>query len=225
MEDIEKKEEQPIEDIEGAPEAKETSPESQEEVKDIDFEKELENLAKEEQPRDELAKALHARQKTAKDLSFLDKRIKDLGGTVEEPTIVEKPDTSRFVTVDDLKLLQAEGEVSKYAKSDAEKKVILWYVKNKGLSVEDAYLIANKGRILRSQSELKRAEGATPSSASFGGQKEKKPIAPDRSPEDQAVLTRRNLSFDPKTGTWKGKYSEEYYDQEAGRWLSRPLKR
>ena len=94
----------------------------------------------------------------------------------------------------------------------------MWRVRNQGLSVEEAHLLANKGRYLKLESELKRADVKI-GQGGGAGQKIVDTKAPVRSPEDVALLNRRGLKLNPKTQTYQGKHTEEYWDGE--KWATR----
>ena len=223
MEDIKPKEEQ-TETV-----TEETSPETQTEVvtegtdeetkettEDIDFEKELENLEKEEEKPTEL-------QKAERSLHFNAQRVKELGG---DPHKIVKPETVETKGGTDVESVVkqqfAERDARSLAKTDAEYKVIMHYVRNKGLSVSEAHLLANKGRIERFAAEVKRSNVATARSSGPGRKVETVQV-PARSPEEIAVLTRRGFKINPKTGTYQAKIYEEYWN--GSEWASRKIKR
>lgn len=198
-----------------------TPEESEEEPENIDYEAEL-NRLKEKEPQKEKPSEL---EKAKKALYFNAERLKELGGDPEE--ILGKPKKKDVEpdTVDiDAKLERKfiERDVQAITESVAEYNLVMFYV-DKGLSIEDAHLLANKGKIKRAVDEAKRGNVA------FGkvdnGTRIVTEIVPQRSATEQALLQRRGLAWNPKTKTWQGKFTEEYYDKETKTWKSRKLKR
>jgi len=191
------------------------------ESKDIDFKQELDKLEK-TNTRTELDKAEFTAEKVLQ-------RISELGGDptkVATKFVKEKPkeEIKEFATLQDLDIKLAEQEVRKLAKSDDEFKVIMWWIKNKNLSVEDAHLIANKGKLKTSLDEVIRGK-VIPRTISTGpGQRIAAEKVPERSVEEQKVLERRGLRFNPKTQTYQGRFTEEYYDTTDKKWKSRRLR-
>lgn len=222
MEDIEKNVE--LEDEAEAEETtletheEESEEETQESSPDIDYKAELERVSKPQQTRTELEKAERA-------LHFNAERFKELGGDPAEvlkikPVVKKNEDPVDVDSKVERKFL--ERDVRAVVKNEDEYNLTMHYV-DKGLSVEDAHFLANKGRVLRSVEEAKRGQVRFGTAIS-----EKKPIVqtvPDRSPAEVAVLQRRGLTFNPKTKTYQGKYTEEYYDQTTKSWTSRKLQR
>jgi hypothetical protein len=201
-------------------ESEEGSEEAKEENKDIDFKKEFEELESKSKPKSELEKAQKA-------LFFNAERLKELGGDPAEVLKIKPQEKQE--NGDDVKSLVSrefkERDARTLARGNEDLyKVIMWYVDNRKLDVDEAYLLANKGRIMRTVTEAKRAavDYGKPDS---GGRKIEKQTIPDRSPEDKAVLERRGLRFNPKTQSYQGKFTEEYYDTAEGTWKSRKLKR
>lgn len=190
----------------------ETTDESSE---DIDFNKELEALEqKQEQPTGELEKA-------EKSLFFNARRVKELGG---DPAKIIKPEQSNEVTnveaLIDSKL--NEEKARSLAKNDAEFKVIMWYVRNKGLSIQEAHILANKGRIERFASEIQRSN-VTKSKGSGPGRRVEANTVPSRTQEEVNILSRRGLKFNPQTKTYQGKIYEEYWTGSG--WSSRKIQK
>ena len=185
---------------------------------DPDFDKELADLeANGGQPAPAPAKPgktpeqeLEQAKFTAKSVA---KRIRELGGdpaaAIADESAPPAPapiDTSRFVTHDDL----AAQEARKLARSEGEYKVIMWHVKNKGLSVEDAHLLANKSRIKTTLSEITRTKSAVPSRGGAGpGQAPivdtDEPVMPDQKTLDR--LAQSGMKYDPAQKAFVGKVS------------------
>lgn len=222
----EEDEEEVTEDEETDSEEEDEESESEEDTsEDVDYAAELERLENgkandtENSSRTELDRAKKA-------LFFNAKRIKELGGDPDEVLGKKKKDDVATGT-DTEKLLDrkfAERDAKAMARNPDELKLIMWYVDNKGLSVEQAYILANEGRLRRTITEIQRSK-VKPSGPSAPGRRVVTTTVPDRSPEEKVLLERRGLRFDPKSKTWKGKYSEEYYDPSTKRWQSRKLQR
>lgn len=200
-------------------EVKETETPEESKEENIDYKKELERLEKTHKPKDEIEKAKNA-------LYFNAKRFKELGGDPAEALGIKKPEpkaenTGDVADVVELKL--TEREARSKAKSEDEYNLIMWYVQNRSLSFEEAYILANRGKILRTVEEVKRSKVQIPGAEGAGTKSHNVPIV-RRSAEEEKVLQRRGLVFNPKTKTYQGKYTEEYYDHAQKMWLSRKLR-
>lgn len=210
----------PNEELEPTPETQEETPaeesgetpveENQPESEDIEF-----NEALEEKPqRSELDKAKF----TARSVLA---RIGELGGDPAE-VIAEhagkgKPEQDIDARID---RKFAEQDVRKLSRSEAEFKAIMSWV-NKGLSVEDAHLLANKGKIKRSVEEIVRANEARPGQGAGAGERVPQKKEMRQSAEAEARLAQRGLKLNPKTGTYRGQFTEEYFDGTS--WQSRKI--
>ena len=187
---------------------------------DIDFNKELSDLEA-KQPKSELEKAKKA-------LFYNAQRLQELGGDpaevigIKKEIVADKPEATNDVHSEVEKEF-IKRDARSLAKTDEEYKVIMWYVDNNKVSVEDAYLLAHKGRLMRTISEVQRAKGAIPSLGGGAGRKVGGDIIPTHPGEE--VLQRRGYKLDPKSKTWKGKFYEEYYDQATKSWKSRKLQK
>ncbi len=190
---------------------------------DAEFEKELRELESGQQApkpqRTELEKATFTAKSTLK-------RIKELGGDptalLGETPPVEKPietDTSQFVTKTDL----ARQEAQKLARSPGEVKLIMWWVENKGMSVQDAHYMANKGRILKTVGEITRAKDAVPSNDG-GGPGQVTPINKDDAPIlpelDRQRLVQSGMTYDPSKKAWIGKKIQQRWDSQSKSWVT-----
>lgn len=152
---------------------------------DIDFDAELASLENDgapapalasvpvgKTPDDEARQAEYTLTSTAKRLKELGRDPSAILGTPPAPVAppispVPAPvDTSKFVTKLDL----ARQEADRLSRTPGESKVIMWYVVHKGLSVQDAHLLANKGRMKTAISEINRARApiASPGGAGSG---------------------------------------------------------
>lgn len=196
-------------------------------TEDADFEKtlsELENgqdvtpLAK--PARTELEKAMFAAKSTLN-------RIKELGGDTSElldepakgtPKEIPALDTSKFATKDDLLRIEAR----KVAKSDAELKVIMWYVTNKGMSIEDAHLLANKRKLKSTFSEINRIQTTVPSNGGGAGERaEDITKAPELPIDEKRRLTASGMIYDEKKKAYVGKKVQ--YRHDGKQWVTEKI--
>lgn len=198
------------------------TPDAKGEDQDVDFDKELESLENNGAPapatpprkskEEELRQAVFTGKKIAA-------RVKELGGDPSaiiaeeapvEPVAPPPIDTSNFVTKSDL----AQAEARKITKSEGEFKVVMWYVNNKGLSVEEAHLLANKNRLKKSLSEATRTR-ETIASPGGGGPGADRPIdteAPQLSPELAQRVMSSGMIYDPVKKAYVGKKFQLRYD-------------
>ncbi len=221
------------ENLEETEESEETSPEThdeseeeesdeeestEEESEDIDYKKRLEEeLDKDDKSeKSELEKAQRA-------LFFNAQRVKELGG--DPNTVLGKPkkvETEENVDLDTkLELKFAERDLRARAKNEDHFKLMMFYVKEKGLSPDDAYFLSNRGSIERRETEIKRADVQYQTTSS--SHKGKSRQAPKLSAEEKALLERRGLKWNSKSQSYRGKYSETYYDHDEKKWKSRKL--
>mgnify|MGYP001562942704 CR=1 FL=1 len=198
---------------EETPEEKPETPveEPKETPQDIDFKKELEALEGEKPPtKNELDKAKRA-------LHFNAERVRELGGDPTEIIEPKKPDEQKdYVTKLDLARLEAR----QFARSEDELKLIMWWVENKGLSVEDAHLMANKNKIKSTFEELKRVEKPPIGSDGTAGRKMQTSTVPPMPRDQQEILRRRGFSFNPKTNTYDARFNRYRYDETSKQWVS-----
>ena|SRR3990167_6011794 len=123
----------------------------------------------------------------------------------------------------------AEQHARSLAKSDKEFQAIMSWVKIKGLSVEDAHLLANRGKVKQATAEIQRAQEATASSNSAGaGVKTQTTKVPQMPIEMQQVLRRRGMK--QEGGKWVGKITEMVYspsDPSANSigWVTRKIQK
>ena len=198
-------------------ETTEESDEESEESTDIDYTAELEK-AKEKETKEKPDE----REKARKALFFNAERAKELGLDPAEVLGIKPKVTKKDETDIDSKLERkfTERDVQSITNSEAEYNLVMFYV-DKGLSIEDAHLLANKGKIKRAVDEARRGN------VTFGkvdnGTRIVTETVPQRSPETVALLARRGLKLNPKTKTYQGTYTEEYYDKDTKSWKSRKL--
>lgn len=191
---------------------------------DVELENELKNLEDSSKP----PKVVRTeREKAEFNFRSSAKRVKDLGGdpsklVAGESPIVEQPsvDTSNFVTKSDL----AEQEARKLAKSDSELKLIMWYIKNKGMSVDDAHYMANKNKFKKLVGEVARTNNATPS---FGGGAGEPPVektdVPKLSPAEETKLRQSGMIYVSEKKAWMGKKIQHRYDEPSKQWVTEKI--
>ena len=184
--------------------------------KDIDYAKKLADVQK-TQPRSELEKASYTLKKTAE-------RLTEIGGDPAEVLNIKPPTPEPQDTPDVQSVVKrefAERDARAISRNDDEYALIMWYVDNKGLSVQEAHLLANKERFQRNVTEARRANPsvATPSA----GTKVATSAIPMPSQERIALAEGRGLKFNPKTREFVGKHSREYWDPNEKTWKSQLL--
>ena len=199
--------------------------------KDIDYKKELEDLEG-KKPRSELDKAKFSAKSTLK-------RIAELGGDVNEvlgdfvpKKKVEDDDKEedKFATKDEFNSL-VRNQVIAHARtlvgSEDELKLVLWHLDNSivktGNTVEDlenAHILANRGKIKRTMQEIARANGAKDGShgPSGAGQRTFDKKMPDMPQATQNILRQRGFTPNPKTGEWEAKFTKVVYNDEKKSW-------
>lgn len=146
--------------------------------KDIDFEKELEALEPEKKQRTPQEIAAYNAKKALEKAKEAGVDVSTLVGEAPEP------ETSAETVV---RRVLAEQEARKLSRSEAELKVIMFYV-NKGIPVADAHLLANKSRL---QTFMKEKE--TPPQGGDGGQRTPSKPTPMISPEDESTLIKNGF--------------------------------
>jgi len=190
-------------------EEEETQPEEDPKEEEEDY-----HVPKEDKPK------RTEKEKAEFTLKSVAKRYKDLGGNpadlVTETTGETPSDTTQFVTKRDF----AQTEARKVARSETELSAIMAWV-DKGMSVEDAHLLANKGRIKSTFSEMDRAN-VKANEATGAGQKKPAPRAPKPSQTQLMQWRRAGMTYDPAKGTAAGKFTEEFWD--GSQWASRKIK-
>lgn len=198
--------------------ADELARKAEEDAKNIDFQKELDKVQKPE--KSELEKAQKA-------LHFNALRLVELGGDPADVLKLKKEDKKpaddvQSVVQETLQKEMAMRDARALAKNEDHLKLIMHYVENNKLSVQEAYLLSVKGTLMRSIVEAKRAnvEYAKPDS---GGRKVDTVEVPERSQEETQLLERRGMRFNPKTKTYQGRFYEEYFDSNEKVWKSRKL--
>lgn len=189
---------------------------------DVDFESDLKALEEGKKPAEAEAKK-DERQKAEYTLKSVAKRLKTLGGDPEALLKDEEPapapvDTSKFVTKAELALAEAQ----RLARSPAELKVIMWYIENNGLSVEEAHLLANKGKITKAAQEIARANSAVASPGGGGaGQKTPETAEPTAlSPVEIERMKAGGMVWVAEKKAWVGKHVQLRFDVPSKKWVS-----
>ncbi len=222
---VEEKEEVETEETTETEEEKEEKTEETDESSDSD--ESTETSETEEKPKEEEGDDFHTpeevkpkrteKEKAEFALKSVASRVEELGG---DPSKLigetKKEDTSQFVTKRDF----AEAEVRKLARSEKEVTAIMAWV-DKGLTVEDAHLIANKKRVKTAFAEIERGNVAMKEATGAG---QKKPVVNSPAPTETQLMQWRTakMVYDPVTKVAKGKFTEEYFDGKD--WVSRKIK-
>ena len=190
------------------------------EDKDIDHKKELEKLEETQPPqRTEVEKAKFTFKKVAE-------RLVELG---EDPTDIVKPKEVKKVETEETDIdsrfaqtearLEAKMEAKRLAKTEDEAKHIMWYVENKGLSVADAHVLANKGRVMSAIDELKRSNVRVEQGSNSSGRKTVIEKTPELAQAQQQDLLRQGF-IKQKDGSWEGKKMRVVYNPATKGWDS-----
>jgi hypothetical protein len=170
--------------------------------KDIDHKKELEGL--------KIKDSRTRQEQTAYNLKKNAERAKELGLDPAEvlglKSDEEKTKGQGEVTKQDLAIMEARLEAKNLTSSPEELEHIMWYVENRGLSVEEAHLLANKGKVKTAISEMRRADVTSSKGSDSSGRKNVS--KPPELPKDvQSVLARRGFKLNEK-GEWEAKFNK-----------------
>lgn len=196
----------------------EESTESNESSEDIDYhERELARLESEGKPKSKYTEE--------EKLIFNAKRIKqqmeekglDTSSVFGEKTpIVE----AKISSSDEIEArLEQKLEARRLAKTDAERKVMLWYMENRGLDVHEAHILANKGKVQHFMDEYKRSSVRAERGSVDSGSPQRPKKTPELSPNEQADLTRQGFKKQ-KDGSWEGAKMRVFYDKATKSWKS-----
>lgn len=215
----------PVEPVSTAPSPeqdlpKETPSEApkEEPKQDIDFEKEYQALEAKAPPRKTREDELKAAQYS---LNSLKKRIKDLGGEVEETPAPVEDKFEQFAT--GFVRQQAEAEIRKRSKSEAEVKYKLWFYDHKIVKsgnvfsdVDDAEWLANKNRTQNALQEMKNA----PTAADTSGPGQKTPhvrVVALPKEEEMKLLQAGYKKVSPSK--YEGTRFVYRFDEVAAKWI------
>lgn len=175
-------------------------------------------------PEPEKAQGRSELEKAEYTLKSVRDRVKELGGdpdkilgTAVAPETEDKNDPQSLIRAE-----FAQRDARAVSSNEQEYQAIMSWI-NKGLSVEDAKILANKGRLKDLASEIERGNQRPGSGASVAPQRQKSQRAPSPTPELLKVWQRRGFKLNSKTGTYQGKFNEMYYDHEAQDWRSRRI--
>lgn len=216
MDDIQKEELEPTELNPETPETPETPVEEPTPTgEDIDYTKELEALEETKKPQ------FSPQERATFNLQKAAEKAKELGIDPASTLGIEGSPEAEYVTKKDLALRDAKVEARRLSRSDGEFNLIMWYVENRGFSVDEAHLLANKGKLKRSVEEIARANEARPNQGSGAGERVPQKKETRQPAETEARLAQRGLKWNPKTGTYQGQFTEEYFDGSS--WKSRKI--
>lgn len=132
-------------------------PEPEKEPEHIDYKKELETLETEDKKKDK--PQFTEREKAEYNLKRNADKLREHGGDPAKVLGVEKGEVpADAVSKRELDLRFKQQDARARARSDDEYKLMMWYIENRDLSVDEAHLLANKGKVLRSEDEIKRSQ-------------------------------------------------------------------
>ncbi len=127
------------------------------------------------------------------------------------------------------KTTDTEGE-SKEESGDAdEMKVLMWHYNNSIVrsgniedDIENAYLLAHKGRLKQTFSEIKRADQNKPKKGAgeSSGQKVKTLKVLEIPKDQHEILRRRGFKLNAETGEWEGKFNKLVHNKATNTWDS-----
>lgn len=203
--------------------------EKKEEPQNIDYKKKLEDEKGKEgdtkpapkPKKSELEKAIFTAKSTAK-------RIKELGGDPHEifgdddqedpdptPTPTEDKDEDTYATKEDLARIEAE----KLTDNPDEINLILHYVKKNGVSVRQAHLLANEGKLPVISKEINRIKTTPPAnSGGQGGQDTPNKKVTRLNEKDEKRLEKLGMKFNPNTNAYEGTRTRTRFD--GTKWIS-----
>ena len=150
-------------------------------------------------------------------------RIKELGG--DPNTVLPQKETLQpeFVTKEDF----AENYARTLARSEDELKVVMWHYRfgiqrtgNIHEDIENAHLLANKGKLKKVYSEMQRAQDAKPPIGGGSGQKVPAKSIPEMPKDQVQILKKRGFSLNPKNGRWEAKFTAYRFDRTTDSWIS-----
>jgi hypothetical protein len=204
-------------DTESTEEESATTEETEEDSQDIDYSKELETLEEQHKPkRSEKEKAIFTAKNIAKRLKELDVDPSEIFETKKPKK--EEPQEDKEISADDIEArIEARLEAKRLARSEDEAKLIMWYVENKGLSVSDAHVLANKGRVKTFIEEQKRGNVRTEQGSNASGRKTA--IKHELPEAEQRKLIEQGFKKNAD-GSFEGKKMKISYDTASRAWKS-----
>lgn len=190
------------------------------EPQDIDFKKEAERLATITPPKPKRT----PQEEAAFNLKKNAERAKELGVDPNEVLGIESKDEGaqgEFVTKDDF----AENFARTLVSSEDELRVVMWQYRN-GIrrsgniheDIENAHLLANKGRLKNTFAEMKRKVMPPSGAGESSGQIPKETTAPELSRDQHAILLRRGYKL-VKPGLYQARFNQRRYDPDTRTWV------
>ncbi len=155
-------------------------------------------------------------------------RVKELGIDPSEALGLEPkepaaPSNPSYVTKEDLDTKLAEQEVDKLTSDPDEKRVIMWRVRNQGLTVKEAHLLANQGRLQNTLEEMKRGAVKPPIGAGdTAGQKPRPQTTAELSREEHSLFVRRGYKL-IKPGLYQAKFNQYRFDETSKGWVAEKI--
>lgn len=191
------------------------------EEKDIDYhKKELEKLEASEEKKPKYShkeKVLYRAKQLKNELEKIGADPADVFGY--KPAEEAKPERRDFDEDEVEKRIENRLEAKRLARTEDELNLILWYVNNRGLSVTDAHMLANKGRIQSFISEQKRAQTTAPKGTNATGRKEMRDKSPRLPASDEQYLLNKGFTKNAD-GSFEGKKTKVFFDKEKNDWIS-----
>ncbi|MFA5772853.1 MAG: hypothetical protein WC974_09010 [Thermoplasmata archaeon] len=192
--ELEKKVEEDSSATDEKEEKEEEHKEEKEEKKDdFDYKSEFEKLKGNKEKKDYAWNKLHKENKDLKD------KLKELGGeeVKEDVRDIIKEEISGLRS--ELLSNKSEVEIAKLTDNQFGRELIKLNLERfPGMSIEEAWFLANRGRLEGQMSELKKTtlSKERKGSGSGAGQKDQKSTEPQLSPDDVAVIQRMGLKWD-----------------------------
>ena len=203
----EKEQKEEVEKESSATDEKEhEDPEKQEEEEkdDFDYKSEFEKLKGTKEKKDYAWNKLHKENKDLKE------KLKELGGEEEKEDVrdIIKEEISGLRS--ELLSNKSEAEIAKLTDNQFGRELIKLNLERfPGMSIEEAWFLANRGRLEGQMSEMKKISLSKErkGSGSGAGQKDQKSKEPQVSSDDMTVINRMGLKWDGNAFTKpKGKF-------------------
>lgn len=200
----EKKVEEQKEEIKEEQASSATDEKEEEEKDDFDYKSEFEKLKGTKEKKDYAWNKLHKENKDLKE------KLKELGGEEEKEDVrdIIKEEISGLRS--ELLSNKSEAEIAKLTDNQFGKELIRLNLERfPGMSIEEAWFLANRGRLEGQMSEMKKISLSKErkGSGSGAGQKDQKSKEPQVSSDDMTVINRMGLKWDGNAFTKpKGKF-------------------
>lgn len=202
--------------------------EKKDEPKNIDYRKKLDDEQGKEGEKKPAKPKKSELEKASFNLKSTAKRIEELGGDIHDilgdddqddsdptPDSDEEKGEDTYATKEDLARIEAE----KLTDNPDEINLILHYVKKNGVSVKQAHLLANEGKIPVVTREINRIKTTPPaSSGGSGGQDTPNKKVTRLNDKDEKRLEKSGMKFNPNTNAYEGTRTRTRFD--GTKWIS-----